>query len=231
MEKREHAGTSSNQSQPPTANQECVLRFFIGEQHCVRTFAEASSAIGAILSDPQNKARWDAHNASVPATEPQRERLKWAAARLGKRLPANLSKAKAHELLDEWFDDDDLELESEWRQEKERKIWAKIEIESVCGDVDDWREFYTCKKVSQKRVKGVLVVIGSRNAGEPINKFMDRFFDELRRQVPTLFSARKVTPVPSPPPKANDDSIAVVLVIIVIAMGILWSLASHFLLN
>jgi hypothetical protein len=230
MEKSEPPATSSNQADPPTANQEGVLRFFIGDQHGIRTFAEASKTIDAILGDPRNRARWDAHNASVPATQPQRARLKWAAARLGKRLPANLNKARAHELLDEWFDDD-LDLEGEWREEKERKIESEMEIECICGDVDDWREFYGCKKVSQKRVKGVLAVIGSRNDGEPLDKFMDRFFDELCHQVPTLFSARKVATRQSPSSKPNDDSLAVVLVIIVVVLGILGALAGRFLFN
>jgi hypothetical protein len=176
-------------SSPPTENQEQILQFFFGSHHGITSLGEASLKIEQLLNDAGNKARWEDHNNSVPATLRQSARLQWASTRLHRPLPKPLSKAKAHELIDAWFEEFP-DLEFEWYEEKDRRADLQMEGEVAAGDVDDWREFHGCKPVSPLAVQSVLTSIGSRKQGEPIDKFMSRFFAELRHQEPTLFTGK-----------------------------------------
>ncbi|HEY3853854.1 MAG TPA: hypothetical protein VGO67_05620 [Verrucomicrobiae bacterium] len=179
---------------PPTENQEAVLQFLLGSRHGIRTFGEASIKIGELLANTENRARWEAHNSSVPATVRQIERLTWASRRVRRPLPIPLTKATAHNLIDAWFDEFP-DLESEWMEEKhkrgeERELGEEFEAEreTVASDVDDWREFYGCRKVSEHDVESVLKFIESRKQGEGIDDFMKRFFAALHQQKPGLFT-------------------------------------------
>jgi hypothetical protein len=185
---------------PLTENQEQILQFFLGSHHGITSLGEASLKIEQLLANAENKARWETHNSSVPATPRQSARLQWASTRLRRPLPKPLTKAKAHELIDTWFEEFP-DLESEWREEKDRRAELEIECEVVAGDVDDWREFYGCESVSDFSVQSVLKSVGSRKEGESIDRFMARFFSELRRQEPTLFSDKAVIAKKSQTPR------------------------------
>ncbi len=183
---------------PPTENQEQILQFFLGSHHGITSFGEASHKIGQLLSNAENKARWGAQ----PASPRQVAQLQWASARLQKPLPKPLTKAKAHELIEAWFEEfSDLELE--WFEEKDRRAeleWEETEVEVVAGDVDDWRNKYHCQPVSNSVVQTVLKSIGSRKEGEHIDQFMARFFAALRREKPALFSGKSPSANKRPPP-------------------------------
>jgi hypothetical protein len=187
---------------PPTSNQNEILQFFLGPHHGITSFREASLKTGQLLNDPQNKERWEAQ----PASPHQIARLQWASTRLHRPLPTSLTRGEAHELIDEWFvklpelEEEFPDLEEEWQEEKlrrreeqEEKEMVEMEVSVISEDVDDWREFYNCKRVPKKKVTNVLELIGSRKQGEPINQFMNRFFTELRRQDPTLFSGQSAS--------------------------------------
>jgi hypothetical protein len=108
---------------PPTENQEQVLQFFLGSHHGITSFGEASLKIGRLLSDPQNKDRWGAQ----PASPRQVAQLQWASTRLHRPLPKPLTRAKAHKLIDAWFEEfSDLELE--WFEEKDRRAELGMEV-------------------------------------------------------------------------------------------------------
>lgn len=172
-----------------------------------------------------------------PATERQIVRLKWAAKQLNQSLPKNITKEQASELIDEWFDGVLNEgLEEQWQQEKERleeerirKEDAALELEMIGSDVDDWREFYHCKRVSKTSVKSVCTVIGTRHDGEQLDKFMDRFFAELVTQKPELFqanhSSQKSISTMSDPfelsGKQKPQSISFIKLVFGVAFGIL----------
>lgn len=195
---------------PPTENQQQILVFFLGSNHGINSFGEASHRIDQLLSDPENKARWELHNNNIPATERQVERLEWASARLHRPLPKPLTKAKAHELIDAWFDEfPDLQLE--WYEEKDRRAESEMELEVVANEVDDWRDFYSCKPVTHSAVQSVLKSIGSRKNGESLDRFMVRFFAALRRQQPVLFSGQPTNTNTSNPSKTGGVGCLVVL--------------------
>lgn len=155
----------------------------------------------------------------VPATAKQVSRIRWWAKRIGVDAPSPLTKEQASRLITEWADVHP-ELEDAWEdhkadeedaaQERESARREKVELrgeraweaEVIAGDVDDWREFYRCKKVSKKRVRIVLDRIGSRKMGEPNDQFMDRFFADLRVIHPELFSPSAIPPI-IPPSRAG----------------------------
>ena len=174
---------------PPTPAQNEILSFFLGPGHGITTMDDASATIEDLLDDPDNDTRWEDHKARTPATEKQRDRLKWWAQKLGRKLPTPLLKAQASRLIDQWLEERP-ELESEWYAFKEQREDFEMELSMVADDVNEWREFYNCKRISDKRAGNVLEIIGSRRSGEKIDKFMDRFFAELRRQEPALFVER-----------------------------------------
>ena len=176
-------------NEPLTAAQNEVLTFFLGASHGIGTKGDASGRIEELLDDPENNARWEAHKSNIPATEKQIDRLKWWAQKLGRELPSPLMKAQASQLIDQWLEEHP-ELESEWYEYKERREAFEMEVSIIADDVDEWREFHDCKKVSEQKVRTVLEVIGSRETGEPIDQFMNRFFAELVRQDPGLFIGR-----------------------------------------
>lgn len=183
----EGPATSANaQDDPITSNQDEALRFFLGNDHGIQTKAQASAKLDEILDDPDNEVRWDEQRSKVPATARQRERLNWWAQKLGRTLPSRLSKPQASRLIEDWLDEHP-ELEADWYDYQTEREDAAMEVEVTAGNVDDWREFHDCKKVSQAKVKAVLAVIGSRNPDEPIDRFMNRFFAELKRIDPALF--------------------------------------------
>lgn len=147
-------------------------------------------------------------NPQDPATKKQINRIRWWAEKLGTEVPPNLTKAQASALISEWAEDHE-EFLDEWEEraeelrqqdadERERREAAESrewEIEVIASDVDDWREFYKCRKVPTSLVERVVGKIGSMDRNEPIGQFMDRFFDTLRIEAPQLFSG------PIKPPK------------------------------
>jgi len=186
-------------NEPLTPAQNNVLTFFLGADHGFTRKSEASGKIEELLDDPENEARWEDHNSTIPATEKQRDRLKWWAEKLGHKLPPSIKKTQASRLLDQWLEEHP-ELESEWYEQKSRNEDLESSLWKSTDDVDEWREFHDCRKVSENHVRTVLKVIGLRGKDEPINKFMDRFFAQLRRQNPELFSGpQKHSPHVQPP--------------------------------
>jgi hypothetical protein len=215
-------------SEPLTPAQNEVLTFFAGASHGVTTKCEASEKIEELLADPENDARWEDHKSRIPATDRQRERLKWWADKLGRRLPSPLMKAQASQIIDQWLEEHP-ELESEWYEHKERREEFEMEIFVISGDVDDWREFHNCKKVSEKKVRSVLDVIGTRKPGEPIDQFTDRFFAELWRQDPALFSVRETATRPTSSSEPKDGCVVLLVALLLLFVGILGALAKHLL--
>lgn len=94
-------------------------------------------------------------------------------------------------LIEAWFDESVNEgLEAEWQKVKavrEAEFDRVMELEITLGHVDEWRDLYQCNPVSLTHLKSVFAVSGPRLEGEPIDKFMDRCFAELRNQRPELF--------------------------------------------
>lgn len=132
-ERRADQMRSERLAGPPTRSQEEILQFFLGSPHGITSFREALQKIREVLSDPQNKARWEAQ----PASSRQIARLQWASTRLQKPLPKSLTRGEAHELIDEWFvklpeQEEDLpDLEEEWQEEKIRRREEQEEREMV----------------------------------------------------------------------------------------------------
>ena len=174
-------------NEPLTPAQDEVLRFFLGPSHGIISKGDAFAEIEDLLDDPDNEARWEDQKARIPATDKQRARLKWWSEKLGRRIPTPLMKAQASRLIDQWLEEHP-ELEAEWYAFKDQREDFETELSMITDDVNEWREFYNCKMISDKRVRNVVDVIGSRRSGEEINKFMDRFFAELGRQEPALFT-------------------------------------------
>jgi hypothetical protein len=212
--------------EPFTPAQSEVLMFFLGANHGVITKGDASDKIKELLDDPNNDARWEDHKSKIPATEKQRDRLKWWAEKLGRRLPSPLMKAQASQLIDQWLEEHP-ELESEWYEQKERREEFDMEISIVVDDVDDWREFYDCKKISEKKVRNVLEVIGSRTASEKLDQFMNRFFAELRRQEPTLFSGRQAVARARSSAKPKGSCLILCIALLLLFAGVVGALAAH----
>jgi hypothetical protein len=217
----------SRLNEPLTLAQSEVLMFFIGANHGIVTKSDAADKIEGLLEDPENDARWEDHKLKVPATEKQKDRLKWWAKKLGRRLPTPLMKAQASQLIDQWLEDHP-ELEPEWYEHKDRSEEFEIELWSIADDVDEWREFYDCKKVSEKRVRNVLEVAGSRKAGEQLDQFMNRFFAELRRQEPSLFGGRRAVARIRKSTKPKGGCLVLCIAFFVLIVGIVSTLAAHF---
>lgn len=180
------AASARCEEAPITPNQDEALKFFLGKDHGIQTKAAASAKLDELLDDPDNEARWEERRSKVPATERQRERLEWWAKKLGRTLPSSLSKPQASRLIEEWLEEHP-DLAQTWYDHRNQREEAALDAEITASDVDVWREFHDCKKVPQAKVKAVLAVIGSRKPGEPIDHFMDRFFEELKRVDPALF--------------------------------------------
>ena len=165
----------------------------------------------------------DKNTPLLPATEKQRERLKWWAEKLGRKLPSPLTKTQAHELIEEWLEERP-ELENEWYEHKEQVEEFEMETSIIAGDVDDWREYYNCKKVSEKKTRDVLKIIGSRAVSEPIDQFMNKFFAELHRQEPALFTGRQKM---SRSHKSKSKGCLVLFIAWFLLVGIIGALAAH----
>ena len=215
-----------NESLTPPQNE--VLTFFLGANHGLTTKGDASEKIEEILDDPEHNARWEDHKSKIPATEKQRERLKWWAEKLGRKLPSPLMKAQASQLIDQWLEERQ-ELESEWYEHKDRREKFEMEVSVIANDVDEWREFYDCKKASEKKVRNVLEIIGSRTTGEPLDQFMNRFFAELRRQDPALFSGREVSSGSRAFPKPKGGCLVLCVALLFLVVLVVGTLAAHLL--
>ena len=211
-------------NEPITSKQNEVLAFFLGANHGISTKGDASKKIDELLNDSDNAARWEDHNSKIPATEKQRERLKWWAGKLGRKLPSPLMKAQAHELIEQWLEEHP-ELEDECYDQKEQVEVFEMETSAIAGDVDEWREFHNCKKISEKRVRNVLKIIGLRAANEPIDEFMNRFFAELQRQEPALFTGRQKMSRSHSAPKSKGC--LVLCIVWLLFVGIIGALAAR----
>lgn len=146
-------------------------------------------------------------NPNDPATRKQLNRLAWWAEKIGTKVPADLTKAQASDLISEWANNheefldaweehaDELrQRDADERERKEASEFREMEIQVIAGDVDDWREFYNCRRVPKALLKRVLGAIGSKGSAEPIDQFMDRFFKALQGEAPQLFSAAAAPP-------------------------------------
>ncbi len=129
-----------------------------------------------------------------PVTPKQYNRLKWWAEKLRFPLPSPSTKGEASAIIEEWLEKHP-ELEEEWENEATRLRDADLanyeldlQVSQIAGDVDDWREFYGCNSVSDATTCHVLKIVGERRQNEPIDVFMERFFAEVRRQSPNLFT-------------------------------------------
>jgi hypothetical protein len=107
-------------SDPITTAQNDLLVFFLGPNHGIEKKIDASIEIEELLDDPDNAARWEAHNSKVPATKRQRDRLDWWAKKMGRSVPLSLKKAQASDLIDKWLDERP-DLESEWYEFKAQR--------------------------------------------------------------------------------------------------------------
>ncbi|HET7625982.1 MAG TPA: hypothetical protein VFM25_12035, partial [Verrucomicrobiae bacterium] len=135
--RQEHARLT----EPLTPAQNEVLTYFLGAGHGIATKGEASDKIEELLDDPENDARWEDHKSKIPATEKQRDRLKWWAQKLGRRLPSPLMKSQASRLIDQLLEQHP-DLESEWYEHKDRREEFEMELSVIADDVDEWREFH-----------------------------------------------------------------------------------------
>lgn len=135
---------------------------------------------------------------------------------------------------DEWEKTEDAEekREAAWHERQEKqdaKEWLEHELDIVHSDAEDWRDLYDSKKVSKAKVKAVHAVIGSRQKGEDIGRFFDRFFAELFRQFPENRMASKRPPAqrdrqtsPTPEtlgPPTGGCLILLVALVTIIALG------------
>lgn len=131
-----------------------------------------------------------------PPTERQLARLEWARKKLKRQLPKDLTKQQASDLISQWFDEDP-ELEDEWQDEKSRRedmAESEMEMATSLDDIDEWLEFYDCRKIPTARAKAILRNIGCRQDGESIDVFCDRFYSEARRVHPEYFAANPQRP-------------------------------------
>ncbi len=213
-------------NEPPSPAQNEVLTFFLGASHGLTTKGNASETIEKLLDDPENNTPWEDHKSKIPATEKQRDRLKWWAHKLGRSLPSPLMKAQASQLIDQWLEEHP-ELESDWYEFKDQREDFEMDVSVIVDDVDEWREFHGCKRVSEKKVKNLLKAIGSRGTGEPIDQFMNRFFAELRRQDPLLFSGHHVRTRSTSSPRPNGGCLVLCISFLLLLGLVLGALASQ----
>lgn len=146
-------------SRPATEKQVAALRFFDvrAEKFTVK---EASTRLSELLSQPGNRARLEAKQKADPATDAQLRRLEFAAKRLKLSYPAGISKFDASQLLDEWYEDPDLE---DAYQEYKSDLWRKAEDEEIEREAAQRRrELYEDeppREVKAKRGNPVLLAL------------------------------------------------------------------------
>lgn len=213
-------------NEPLTPAQNEVLTFFLGASHGLTTKGNASETIERLLDTPENDARWEDHKSKIPATEKQRDRLKWWARKLGRSLPSPLMKAQASLLIERWLEEHP-ELEPEWYESKDQREEFEMEVSVMVDDVDEWRESHDCKKVSERKVRSVLKAVGSRVTDEPIDQFMNRFFAELRRQDPTLFSGHHVRTRSAASPRSKGGCLVLCVAFLLPLARLLGTLAAQ----
>jgi hypothetical protein len=126
--RRQAQWQNERESRPATEKQVAALRFF-GVRGEKLTVKEASNRLDELLNQPGNREKFEAKQKGEPATEAQMRRLEFAAKRLKRTYAVGISKFDASLLLDEWYDDSNLEEEyQEYKSELRHKTEEK-EIE------------------------------------------------------------------------------------------------------
>jgi len=181
---------------PATPAQLHCLEYFLGPHHGIETKQTASKKLDEIFADPKKRARWEASKYGERATERQVQRLQWWAAQMGRSLPAELDKEEASSLIDRWREERP-ELLPLWEAKKEQAAEQKedaeareADVEIHLGWIDEWREIHHCRQVPKQVAASVIDQVGFRSEREGLDIWTRRFFGELRRVRPDLFSAQ-----------------------------------------
>jgi hypothetical protein len=153
---------AARQAEPITENQARVLKYF-GYSSDGITKGGAERLIGELLAFPEKAAAWENAKRQAwslePATDRQLFRLRFAAQRLSRTLPENLTKRAASDLIDQWFASSPA-LEDAYQQhkldeeERENDQWRAEIKQSETEEDLEWQK--SQKPVSQPSPTGSL---------------------------------------------------------------------------
>lgn len=168
---------------PPSPRQMMVARFWDRMDMATKSKPEVSHWMDQMLSDdPDRRKAWELFKRDVGDVGQMREPMAVPLG-IGQKY---LARVKGVLPQDKPSWPTVLQVGSSSRNELEADLcW-------IHGTVNEWREVYGCKRVSQAKVKAICAVIGSRLPDEDSGKFCDRFFPELARQFPETFTVKTI---------------------------------------